>query len=153
MRSRAIMERDYQHRRDRARKLYEAIGSVRCPYLDEAVSFNAKGWHHLRYSAGNERSKEAQKLKFSLLPAARRIVQRSGTVQEYRRQNIPMGPERRIQQVEYWGFVALAGGTNGKERIRVRVVARREGNGSPIFWSIMPAMKLKNGEDAYDQMM
>lgn len=68
----------------KARKRYDRIGAVRCPYLGQAVTFHSDGFHHLRYNThGSERSKEAQMHKFRLIPAAHTVISKSGTVQEY----------------------------------------------------------------------
>ena len=41
----------------------------------------------------------------------------------------------------------------GNDKIKIRAVVRRRGDGNLTFLSVMPAMKLIPGEDPYDQMM
>ncbi len=53
---------------------------------------------------------------------------------------------RVMKEIEYWGFVALV--ESREEKIRVRVIVRRVGNGQLHFWSVMPHSKLKK-RDSY----
>src|SRR5206468_2243105 len=108
---------------------------------------NSDGFHHLQFSARRERNKREQLLKFSLLPLALEIIKKSGTVQEYRKLLTPIGkPSVRsgaipMKEVEYWGLVAIV----GENKIKVRTVLRRIGDGNITFWSVMPYSKIKNG--------
>ncbi len=45
------------------------------------------------------------------------------------------------KEVQYWGFVAIA----GSNHIKIRVVLRRVGDGNITFWSVMPYSKLQRG--------
>jgi len=73
-----------------------------------------EGFHHQRYSAERERSKQEQMLKFRLLPLGFEVIWRSGTVQEYRKIWQAIGKKRADgmradKVVEYWGLVAIIG--------------------------------------------
>ena len=46
-----------------------------------------------------------------------------------------------MKPVEYWGFDAIL----GTEKIKIRTVLRRVGDGNIIFWSVMPLTNLKKG--------
>ena len=103
----------FKKRKSEAEARYKKIASVRCPYLKQDVLFNAKGFHHLQFSAGRERSKKAQLLKFHLFPLAVSVIKSSGTVQEYRKELQPFGKKgkrdglRKTKPVQFWAFVAI----------------------------------------------
>ncbi len=52
-----------------------------------------------------------------------------------------------MKPTEYWAFVAII----GDNQIKIRVVLRRAGNGSIIFWSVMPYSKLKDTQKLYSE--
>jgi len=120
------------------------------PYFKSQVIFNSDGFHHLQFSARRERNKKEQLLKFSLLPLAFVIIKNSGTLQEYRKGLTAVGKKSKdgltpMKETEYWGFVAIV----GENKIKIRVVAKRVGDGNIIFWSVMPFSKLKGGQKLY----
>ena len=132
----------------KAGTLFKNIGSVPCPFLLKNVTFNSDGFHHLQFNeTGSERDKNVQILKFSLINSARIIIEKSGTIQEYRKQWGAVGRKkakdgsRKMKEMQYWGFVAITG--EGASQIRVKVIGRQIGNGEPHFWSVMPDTRLK----------
>ncbi|OHB00602.1 MAG: hypothetical protein A3F53_02045 [Candidatus Zambryskibacteria bacterium RIFCSPHIGHO2_12_FULL_48_10] len=48
-----------------------------------------------------------------------------------------------MREIEYWGVIAI---TKGEKPIRIKIILRRVGNGNIIFWSVMPTVKLKDGD-------
>jgi hypothetical protein len=137
------MRENYRYLRDRAKELFTRHPSIRCPYFNADVVLNAEGLHHLRYSAERERSKPEQMLKFRLLPLALEVIEKSGTVQEYRRIWQPIGKigldgMRAAKEIEYWGLVAIIGPRPDK----IRVILRRVGTGNITFWSVMRGTKI-----------
>ncbi|MDD4996219.1 MAG: hypothetical protein PHW15_01975 [Patescibacteria group bacterium] len=140
-------ENKYQEFFRKSKEIFSKNKEIYCPYFDCKVTFNSDGFHHLRYSARRERDKNEQIFKFSFLPAAIKIIQKSGTVQEYRKDFIPIKEKKNKSELvinkirEYWGFIAIVG--KEENMIRIKVVIRRVGDGKIIFWSIMPAMDLK----------
>jgi hypothetical protein len=80
----------HEQKRDKAKQIYDAQKSIRSPYFDDDIVLNSDGFHHLRYSARHERSKEEQVLKFTLLPLGLRIIKTASTVQEYRKLLMPI---------------------------------------------------------------
>jgi len=137
----------YLQEKNKARKIYNKTKSVICPYFDNEIIFNSDGFHHLSYSARRERNKDEQILKFRLLPLAIKIIQKTGTLQEYRADLIRVGKKShkdnlaRTKKVEYWGFIAIAG---RDKKIKIRVILRRIGDGNIIFWSVMPYGNIKS---------
>jgi len=110
---------------------------------------NSDGFHHLRYSARRERNKDEQVLKFTLMPLGLRILRTATTLQEYRKLLSPVGEKSardgsvKMKMIEWWGFVAIF----VEQGIKVRVVARKVGDGNIHFWSVMPYSHLKRGKN------
>jgi hypothetical protein len=144
----------YGTKRDKAKHICDAQRSIHSPYFGDDIVFNSDGFHHLRYSARRERSKEEQVLKFTLLPLGIRILKTATTVQEFRKLLTPVGsPSGRdgatkMKLTEWWGFVAIF----IEQDIKVRVVVRKVGEGQLHFWSVMPYSKLRRGEEVGQKM-
>lgn len=137
----------FKEKKEKARQLFEKQRAIHNPYFGMDIVLNSDGFHHLQFSARRERSKEEQKLKFSLLPLAFDVIRKSGTIQEYRKTLIPIGKRHsrdgsvKMKTVEYWGLVAIV----GSRPIRIRAILRRVGDGNITFWSVMLHSKIKNG--------
>lgn len=137
----------FDHKKEKARTLYGLQRVIRNPYFGIDIGLNSDGFHHLQFSSRKERNKREQLLRFSLLPLALEAIKKSGTIQEYRKLLTPIGKKSSrdgsipMKEVEYWGLVAIL----GKNKIKVRTVLRRIGNGNITFWSVMPYSKIKNG--------
>ena len=135
----------FNKRKEGAWNLYSAQKTIYNPYFKSQVILNSDGFHHLQFSARRERNKKEQLLKFSLLPLAFWVIKNSGTLQEHRKTMGPFGKVSKrdgsvlMKEIEYWGFIAIA----GENKIKIRVVLRRVGDGNIIFWSVMPYSKLK----------
>ena len=131
--------------KNKSKEIFQKYKQIYCPYFKQNIILNSDGFHHLRFSCRSERSKKEQLLKFNLLPLAIGIIKKSGTLQEYRKKLSPIGKRSQKENmtickiIEYWSFVAI----NNNKTMKIRVVLRRIGNGNIIFWSVMPAMKLK----------
>lgn len=141
----------FNSRKEKARQIYDRQKTIFSPYLQAQVVLNSDGFHHLQFSDRRERSKEEQLLKFSLLPLAMDIIKKSATLQEYRKEPIrvrrPSKDGLSLTKIaEYFGFVAIV----GENKIKVRVIVRRIGDGNFIFWSVMPDSKLRGGQKLYD---
>ena len=147
------MDIDYfNKRKEKAIELFKSQKSIYNPYLDSQVVFNSDGFHHLQFSARRERNKKEQILKFNLLPLAVKVIKKSGTLQEYRKNLLAIGKKskdglRKTKEVQYWGFVAII----GDPKIKIRVILRRIGDGNIIFWSVLPDSNIKRGQRLYAQ--
>jgi hypothetical protein len=125
----------------KARAAYEAVGEVECPYFKSKIIFNARGFHHLQFSSGSERSKQAQLNKFRLFPYAVEIIKNSGTLQQYREQlgavgrKIGKSGHRDTKVMKYWSFEGIVG--SEENMLRVKTVVRQIGDGPRHFWSVM----------------
>lgn len=143
-------QRYFLERKEKTEKFYSEQKDCSCPYFESKIIFNSDGFHHLRYSSRRERSKQEQLLKFNLFPLAVKVIKKSGTIQEYRKNLVTIGKQSKdglckTKQVEYWGLVAIV----GESKIKIKVILRRIGDGNIIFWSVMPYSKLKNGQKLY----
>ncbi|MFA4818774.1 MAG: hypothetical protein WC621_02960 [Patescibacteria group bacterium] len=131
-----------------AKNFFQSRNSIYNPYFETNIILNSDGLHHLQFSARRERNKKEQLLKFSLLPLAFKVIEKSGTVQEYRKSLIIIGKKSKrdglslTKEVQYWALVAIV----GQKQIKIRVILRRVGDGNITFWSVMPYSKLKHGE-------
>jgi len=136
--------------KDKAHNLYIKKRSIYNPYLQTEVVLNSDGFHHLEYSARRERSKLEQALKFRLLPLALETIKKSNTLQEFRETWAPIGKKSThgtpMKKVTYWGVVAIL----GENKVKVRTILRRIGDGNITFWSVMPDRKLGNGQKLFD---
>ena len=136
---------------EKAKKIYEAANKISCPYFGFDIILNSDGFHHLQFSARRERNKDEQFLKFALLPLALKVIKKSGTVQEMRSDLKSIGKKNKdgfaiMKMVNYWAFIAIVGEEN---KIKIKTILRRVGDGNVIFWSVMPYLKLKNGQKLY----
>lgn len=146
-----VDQEKFKQAKEKAKKLYEVTGKILCPYFGFDIILNSDGFHHLQFSARRERSKEEQFLKFTLLPLALKIIKKSGTVQEMRSDLKPFGKKdskgfTSMKIISYWAFIAIIGEEN---KIKIKTILRRVGDGNVIFWSVMPYSKLKNGQKLY----
>jgi hypothetical protein len=144
------MEKETEYfniRKEKAFKIFSAQKMIHCPYFRTGIVLNSDGFHHLQFSGRQERDKKEQLLKFSLLPLAFEIIKKSGTIQEYRRLLTPIGaPSPRdgsiqMKEVEYWGLVAIV----SENKIKIRTILRRVGDGNITFWSVMPDLRIRHG--------
>ena len=130
-----------------AELFYKTIGEVGCPYLNAAVSFNAKGLDHVKFKDWNRtRSAAEQYMRLRLLPLAPDIIRASHTLQEFyetnsfERQRINSRWEQRMIRVRYCGFVAVV------KKTRVKVIVKEIEGGKHFFWSIIPFWKTRRDE-------
>ena len=133
--------------KDRTQKLFQDTKSIYCPFFQDRVVLNSDGLHHLQFSARRERNQAEQRLKFSLVPLGLKVIAKSGTIQEYRKEMVAIGKKdsrgyEKMKQAEYWGLVAIVKDCS----LKIRVVLRRIGDGNITFWSIMPYGQLGNGK-------
>ncbi|MFA5936305.1 MAG: hypothetical protein WC822_00295 [Candidatus Paceibacterota bacterium] len=134
--------------KEKVEKLYLDKKEIYCPYFQKRIILNSDGFHHLQFSSRRERNKNEQFLKFRLTPLALKIIEKSGTIQEYRKILMPVGKKSKkdgfvkMKEVEFWGLVAIM----GEKSKKIKTILRRVGDGNIIFWSVMPYSKIKNGE-------
>lgn len=141
----------FQREKDKAKAVYSSQSDLWCPYFSTKITLNSDGFHHLQFSSRRERTKSEQLLKFRLLPLALEVIRKSGTVQEYRKILTPIGKPKQdgsipMKEVEYWAFIGIV----GDNKIKIRTIVRKVGNGNLMFWSVMLHSKRKNGRQKLD---
>ena len=119
------MPKKFSNFKREIREVYDKIGSVWCPAIQEEVYFNAKGFYHLRHeTTREERSISEQKHKLSLVPHIKDIVQGMQVLVE----------SRTINNVVY---TSLTGKPQNHHR-KVKVILRKSRSTErTIFWSVM----------------
>ena len=143
-----IEEKYFNEQKEKAGDVYKTCPNIYCPYFGGQVILNSDGFHHIQFSARRERPRQEQLLKFHLLPLALEVVRKSGTIQEYRKLLSPVGKRSAIdnsipmKEIEYWAFIAII----GEQRVKIKAIVRRVGDGNHVFWSVMLHSKRKNGK-------
>lgn len=140
---------NYEKLRGDAHNFYNNIGNIYCQFLNQSVQFNAEGFNHIIFKrARSEREKSSQILRFKLLPLAAKLVKISTTYQEFEETIKEFkikkfkNKSNRSCPVRYWGVIAIIDGQ------KIKVIIRKIGdNGSPHFWSVVPAWVTNNYRD------
>ena len=136
-------EADFEAVKKGAEGYYATIGSVRCPYLQENVVFNAKGIRHLKFKADEKaRSHEDQYSRLKLLHLAPEVLKLSRTVQgiwhtkQFETQKTHSRWERVLKDVSFYEFVAVL------DNVRLKVIVKQVLGGEKHFWSVIPFWKI-----------
>ena len=134
-------ESDYQIIKENAQKLYHGVNSVFSPVFKEKISFTADGFSHILFKNKKSlREESSQKLRFRLIPLARKLIEISTTYQEFEesikevciKKHKHKTTENKL--VQYWGIIAIINNQ------KIKVIIRKIGtNGSLHFWSVIPA--------------
>ena len=75
------------------------------------------------YTGRNEkRDLSSQKLRLTLLTKAIEVIKITTTLQEY----------EKTQNIQYYGFIAII------DSWKIKVIVKRNGDGPPFFWSVIP---------------
>ena len=132
-----MYDRYYQNRKAAAHLLYTERPFIYSPFFKDSVFLSPEGFEHLSVSATGERSREEQIQRFMLLPLGLYVLETATKLRAYRRRFISVVPghpvSKKKKMVQWWTFAELF----RKERITVRVVVRKVGNGRLHFWSVM----------------
>lgn len=131
--------REYEKLKNRAYTEYVQIKSVRCPHLKQDVHFTGKGFWHIVYRTKDKKREEsAQMMRFRLLSKACKLISLTNTMQEYDEHTgeVPMKDHgvkiMKVVKLEFFGYIAVIDGW------KIKVIVRRDGNGKPYFWSVIP---------------
>ena len=137
-------EIDFEKIKKYAEEHYRMIGEVFCPYLDDTVSFNAKGLDHIKFKEWDKaRNVKDQYVRLRLLRIAPEILKHSHTLQEFfetnrmERRKINSRWEFRLVKIKYYGFVAIV------NKHRLKVIIKEIEGGSKFFWSLIPFWKTR----------
>jgi hypothetical protein len=130
--------------KEEAELLYRDFGKAECPCLKRKINFNAKGIDHIKFKRWNKtRPVSDQYLRLKFLKYARLILEKSGTLQEYKETKTFERLKRAnsiwrqsMAPVKYYGFIAMI-----DYKIRVKIIVKEIEGGQPYFWSIVPFWK------------
>lgn len=118
------------------RDIYDRTDTIFCPCLNENITFNAKGFHHLLYEPiGTPRDVKERIHKLILFPLAIPVIKNAKKIEEERVMILPNRKKSVApKKAKYTALVAMV----GKNRnVKVKVILLKVGNGKLIFWSIM----------------
>jgi hypothetical protein len=122
---------------------YNKIGSVHCPYFNEKIHFNAKGWEHLIFKTWNRtRNIEDQYARLRHLHSAQFILQNSKTLQGvWRTQKIERIKRNKswvktLVKTTYYEFIAVV--EYHASQVRMKIIVKQLEGGEKFFLSIIP---------------
>lgn len=121
-------------------EFYKTLTEIYCPYFKEKVYFNTQGLEHLKFKRhGKARPQQDQYMRLKLLRLAPVVLRHSATLQGiwetrgFVRVRIHNRTETIMKDIEYCEFIAVI------DRVRVKVIVKRIGEGQRFFWSIIPS--------------
>ncbi len=126
-----------------AEDFYSKIISVRCPYFEENVHFNAKGLEHLIFKEWNKTRLIAdQFIRFKYLNLAPEVISHSKTLQgiwmtqKFERIKKKSGWQKVLKLTTFYEFIAIMEIPNAK--IRIKIIVKQVEGGEKYFLSIIP---------------
>lgn len=134
---------NYKKLLEKRRKEYKNYFPIICPCIKELINFNSEGFNHLQFHINGMPRKQPERIyKLNLLPLAIPTIKLANRLEKYDCRKGFIGKKDKNRgkikkEIEYWAIMASV----GKNKIRVRVILRKIGNGKIHFWSIM---KLRN---------
>ncbi len=121
-----MTQKDLKTLIEETRSRYDSIGRIWCPVLNSYVHFTSEGRLHLIYK-GNRKKRpvKEQIYKLKLFPLAIPVLKNSKEIQAWRFSD----SERDIQ------YYAIRGSA-GRNKIQIRVIVKRTGDGQFNYHSI-----------------
>lgn len=126
-----------------AESFYKDIKPTYCPYLKTKVNFNTKGLNHIKFKAWKKsRSRKDQYVRFKFVQLLPKIISESSNLQGIHevRQTVKkksFGSWAEVfSMTKYYEFIYVH-----KEKVRVKVIVRKDGTGEPYFYSVIPFWK------------
>jgi hypothetical protein len=111
-----------------------------------SVKLNSDGFLHLIFkNPKHKRDCKNRMKRFELLRYLKDVLAGMSHYQEYfeTKQAIRIKRQGTIllesRVIRYWGFIAVI-----KDKIRIKIILKKVGDGNIIFWSIIPFWKTKN---------
>lgn len=137
-----ISQKEFDIIKSNAELIYRGFGEIYCPYFQEKIIFNSKGFEHVRFKRRNHaRNLQDQYIRFKILKFAPEVIRLSKTVQGVLEQNIfenmrsDHKNELTLVDAVFYEFIAIL------EKVRVRVIVKQINSGQKYFWSIIPFWK------------
>ena len=146
-----ISDEKFELARSEAEAEYKAVGSVKCPYLNELVHFNNEGFKHLLFKSWNKsRLRTEQYTRLRLLPLAVKAIKLSHTLQEYDKRQLFVRQKgktwsKTLKTVKYYVFMAIF------PNVRIKVIVKHIDGGVPFFYSLYPSWGMKKNNDGSKQ--
>lgn len=134
----------YEKAKNEAYKFFEDNKKIKSACLGY-VTLNSDGFMHLiRKNDKHKRDWKNQLKRFELLKYVKPVLEEMKFYQEYQKIKQPVKVKRNkttlleFKEVEYWSFIAVI-----NDKIRIKIILKKVGNGNLIFWSIVPGWKLQ----------
>lgn len=143
-------EKKYNQAKDVAVKFFDKNKKVKSACLGE-IRFNSDGFMHLIWHHEDKKHKrdwKSQVKRFHLLAYIKPILQGMKYYQEYSEaiENVRVKkkgkPVIESKIVRYWAFVAII-----DNKIRLKILLRKIGEGNIHFWSVIPIWKTQEYRD------
>lgn len=128
------------------RQRYELTKNIYCPFLQEVVYFNNKGFHHATHDGRNRiRSKEDARMRLNLLPHVNTVIQRS---RKFNRPPVLVpkndSDNKTGKELSFYELYYLMGRNKNKRKVGIIVVLRRVGKGRLHYYSVRYATNKQN---------
>lgn len=125
---------------------YKNIGKVRCPYFNESIAFNTKGFEYLNFKSKiKARERKDAYIRLKNIKFAPQIIKQSHTLQEIHSKKVFVRVKTKtkkeyiLKNCDYYAFVSIINDGNFQKRLKI-IVKQIEG-GEKHFWSIIPFWK------------
>ena len=129
--------------KNEAENFYSKIEKIKCPYFEEYVYFNTKGFDHLIFKEWNKtRPVGDQFPRFRYLKLAPEVIANSKTLQgiwstqKFERIHRKDGWIKVLKNTVYYEFIAVMNFRVSK--VRVKVIVKEIDGGEKFFLSIIP---------------
>jgi hypothetical protein len=141
-------EQKYNSARSVGERFFDNNRIIHSACLGE-VHINSEGFMHLIFKNNrHKRDWKNQTKRFHLLQYVKPVLDGMKFYQEYYEKLGKIEEEHKgktgfnFKLIKYWGFVAVI-----NNRIRIKIILKRIGDGKIIFWSIIPSWKTKEYKD------
>ncbi|MBT3293466.1 hypothetical protein HN512_02410 [Candidatus Peregrinibacteria bacterium] len=143
-------EEKFNLAKEAAYNYFQNNKKINCPAIGE-IRLNSDGFNHLIYKDKRHKQKRDWKnsiKRFHLTGYIKRILNGMAFYQEYSEWHEPIqithhGKNETVNKlVAYFGFIAVI-----DDKIRIKIIIRKIGNGNPHLWSIIPIWKSKYYKD------
>jgi hypothetical protein len=135
-------EQDFQSVKSEAEVFYKSLGPIHCPYFNEGVIFNSKGWRHLGFRDENHiRPQADQYARLKLLKSVPEVIKSSHTIQGIWQTKVfePLKTDitnsiwsKVLKNSCFYEFIAVL------NLIRLKVIVKQIETGEKYFWSVIP---------------
>jgi hypothetical protein len=123
-----IGEESYEEVKQKAKELYERVGRVWCPALNDEIIFGSNGFRHLVRNGSRHRYKSEQKRRFALISLAKDILENS---QNFAVREIDSGGKK----ATFWAF------TERRNDKIIKVIVRQIEGQKKKFLSVFESNK------------